>query len=56
MARRTYTEQDKQRVRKLTDMGYSDTEITRMTGFKYGFVQASTTRYWKNKMENRHGE
>ena len=56
MARKTYTEQDKQRVRDLTEIGISDTEITKITGFSYNMVQLATTRYWKNKMLNKREE
>ena len=56
MARKTYTEQDKQRIRELTEIGISDTEITQITGVNYSVVQLATTRYWKNKMLNKREE
>ena len=56
MARKTYTKQVKQRIRELTEIGISDTEITQITGVNYSVVQVVTTNYWKTKMLNKREE
>ena len=45
-----YTEDNKKRVIELHLTGITDSKISKITGFGYGFIQTVTTKYWKNKM------
>lgn len=47
--RKIYTDKEKETVIKLHKQHKTDSEIVKITGFGYGFIQIQTTNYWKNK-------
>lgn len=51
--RKRYNEADVELVKKYIELNFSDTDIICETGFKPGFVQKTSTQYWKDKMCNK---
>lgn len=48
-----YFQNQKEKVEELARAGVTDVEIAKITGMNCGYVQRTTTEYWKNKMEQK---
>ena len=48
-----YDEEILNKIKKLANKGFNDTEIVKRTGANYAFIQKTTTQYWKDKMKQK---
>lgn len=48
------TPEEQKKIEALANKGIPDTQIAKKLNLPINTVQVKTTRYWKNKMDNKH--